>query len=270
MAIKKFFDAGILGIVEGLTEFIPVSSTGHLIIAESFLNRASANAGVFDIFIQIGAILSVVWARRTKIFKIVIGLPSDRTQQLLALKIIIASVPAVIFGALLHSFIKSVLFSPWVVSISLIIGGVILLFAERFAPEEKTQSIEAISLKTALGIGLYQVVALIPGISRAGATIIGARFLGVERKAATEFSFFLAIPIIFGAAFYDLYKNIHLLSPDDIGLLATGLITAFISGLIVVNRLIDFIGRRGFIPFGWYRIAVGLLVLALLCAGLIY
>ncbi len=267
--MKDLFDAGILGVIEGLTEFIPVSSTGHLILAETILRRPDAAASVFDVFIQVGAVMAVLWVRRARIVRMLAGLPSDRQEQGMALKIVVAFLPAALLGMVLHGFIKAVLFSPWVVGASLIGGGVFMLFAERIAPAEKTPSMESMPLKTALGIGLCQMLALIPGISRAGASIVGARMLGVERRTATEFSFFLAIPTIFGAAAYDLYKNIDLLSRDDLPLFLTGTVTAFVAALLVVNWLIDFVGRHGFVPFGWYRIVAGGAVLALLFSGVL-
>lgn len=261
-------DSIILGIVEGLTEFIPVSSTGHLILAGSFL-KIENSGNVFEVFIQIGAILAVVWARRMRILKMARGLTSDRDEQLLAAKILIAFFPAALAGFFLHGFIKSVLFSPWVVAISLIVGGIFMIIADRIAPPVKASNMEAMSLKTALGVGLCQVASLIPGISRAGASIVGARLLGVEMRTAAEFSFFLAIPTIFGAAAYDLYRNYEILSVDMIPTFAIGTVAAFISALIVVNWMIDFVGKHGFKPFGYYRIVVGLIVIAFLYLGLI-
>lgn len=172
-------------------------------------------------------------------------------------------------GVLLHDFIKNVLFSPWVVGISLIVGGIIMLIVEKSSPKSHTDSMDSISMKTAFGIGLCQIASLIPGISRAGASIVGAQFLGVERRASTEFSFFLAIPTILGAAIFDLYKNKDLLTGADIPLFAMGTVTAFISALFVVRGLIDFVGKHGFKPFGYYRIAIGIVVLTLLSMGIL-
>ncbi len=262
--MQEFIDAAILGIVEGLTEFIPVSSTGHLIVAEAFLKRISENKDVFDVFIQIGAILAVVWARRERVFKLAAGFFTDKDERDMALKIIIAFFPAAIAGVLFHSQIKEILFSPWVVAVSLIVGGIVLLVIERAASRPRFRSIDSIPFKTALGIGLCQVAALIPGVSRAGASIVGAEFLGVERKAAAEFSFFLAIPTICGAAVYDLFKNRHNLDMADLPIFAIGTAAAFISALLVVNSLIAFVGRYGFKPFGYYRIAAGFVLIALL------
>ncbi len=267
--MNDLLDAVILGIVEGLTEFIPVSSTGHLILAEAVLGRERASASVFDIFIQTGAILAVVWARRERLGRMARGLTHDTAERAAALKILLAFLPAALLGVVFHGFIKNVLFSPWVVAGSLIAGGVFMLFAERLAPPETARSMEAISWKKALGIGLCQTAALVPGISRAGASIVGARLLGVELRTATEFSFFLAIPTIFGAAAFDLYKSAHLLSLADVPMFLTGTVAAFVSALIVVNGLIGFIGRHGFAPFGWYRIGLGAAVLAALTGGLL-
>jgi undecaprenyl-diphosphatase len=257
-------DSIILGIVEGLTEFIPVSSTGHLIIAEKILNRNDPSADVFDVFIQIGAIMAVVWARRMRILRMVKGLPSDRTERMLAAKIIIAFLPAAFAGALLHGFIKEVLFSPWIVAISLVVGGVFMLFAERLSKPALIQNMESMSLKTALGVGLCQLAALVPGVSRAGASIVGARMIGVEMRTAAEFSFFLAIPTISGASVFDLYKNWEFLSAKDLPVFALGTAAAFFSALVVVRTMIDFVGKYGFRPFGWYRIVAGIAVLCFL------
>ena len=267
--IAPYIDSIILGIVEGLTEFIPVSSTGHLIAAESILGRTEESAKVFDVFIQIGAILAVVWARRIRIIHIIAGLPKDRVQQLLALKIIVAFLPAAIAGVLFYPIIKAVLFSPWVVGITLITGGIFMIFAEKFARQPDVTSMESMSVMTALKIGLCQILSLIPGVSRAGASIVGARLLGVEMRTAAEFSFFLAIPTIFGAAVYDLYKSRDLLSPNNVPEFAIGTIAAFSSALIVVKWLIDFVGKHGFKPFGYYRIVAGIILIALLYTGTI-
>ncbi|PZP54697.1 MAG: undecaprenyl-diphosphatase [Micavibrio aeruginosavorus] len=267
--LDNIIDSIILGIVEGLTEFIPVSSTGHLILTESILNRHHETAGVFDVFIQVGAILAVVWARRMRILKMAIGLPNERAEQLLAAKIIIAFIPAAIAGFFLHGFIKEVLFSPWVVAIGLIVGGIFMLFAERLSKPPMITNMESMSLKMALGVGLCQVAALIPGISRAGASIVGARMLGVEMRTAAEFSFFLAIPTIFGAAAFDMYQNWDIVSASDLPWFALGTIAAFFSALIVVNWMINFVGKHGFKPFGYYRIVVGIIVLIFLSLGYI-
>lgn len=265
--ITDLIHSAILGVVEGLTEFIPVSSTGHLIMAETVLQRTDVSASVFDVFIQVGAILAVIWARRVRVLSLAIGFFTNPSERLMGFKILAAFMPAAVFGVLLHGFIKDVLFNSWVVAISLIVGGVIMLVIERSAPKPKANTMDEVSMKTAFGIGLCQLAALIPGVSRAGASIVGAQFLGVERKAATEFSFFLAIPTIIGASVYDLYKNIGLLTPADLPVFAVGTVFAFLSALVVVNGLIAYVGKYGFKPFAYYRILFGTLVLILLATG---
>jgi undecaprenyl-diphosphatase len=264
MNIASIVDSAVLGVIEGLTEFIPVSSTGHLIIGEAILKRGDASASIFDIVIQIGAIFAVIWARRARVFSLAVGFFNDPGERLMGVKIILAFLPAAVAGILLHGYIKSVLFSPLVVAISLIVGGIAMIFIERSVRTPSTDSMDAISYKTALGIGICQVLALIPGVSRAGASIVGAQLLGVERRAATEFSFFLAIPTIIGAAVFDLYKNIHQLSADEIPIFTIGTVTAFASALLVVNRLISFVGKYGFEPFGYYRVVAGAVLLLLI------
>lgn len=266
---ESLIDSGILGIVEGITEFIPVSSTGHLILTGAFLERSSAASGVFDVFIQIGAILAVLWLKRERVISLAFGFFTNAHERSMGLKILAAFLPAAFIGVLFHGFIKDVLFSPWVVGVSLIVGGVVLLAVEHSAPKPRVESMDNISMKTAVGIGLCQIASLIPGVSRAGASIVGAQFLGVERRAATEFSFFLAIPTILGAAVFDLYQNRHILTASDIPDFAIGTIMAFISALFVVRALIDFVGKYGFRPFGYYRIAFGTLVLILLSIGIL-
>lgn len=254
----------ILGVIEGLTEFIPVSSTGHLILGAALLPTKLPNSDVFVIFIQLGAILAVIFARLARVWSLAIGFFTNAIERWMGLKILVAFFPAVIAGVLLHDYIKHVLFSPLVVAISLVVGGIIMLFVERTAPAPRAQTMDEISMKTAFHIGLCQLCALIPGISRSGASIVGAQFLGVERRAATEFSFFLAIPTLTGAALYDLYKNLDLLTPLDAPVFAAGSVAAFLSALVVVKTLIRFVGHYGFAPFAYYRIVVGLLVLAFL------
>jgi undecaprenyl-diphosphatase len=263
---QTFIDSIILGVIEGVTEFLPVSSTGHMILAKPLLHLDTVLTDVFIVVIQLGAILAVMFARRARVWSMATGFFTNAYERTMALKILTAFFPAVIVGLLLHDYIK-MMFLPVVVATSLIIGGIVMLMVERAAPRARMDGMDNITFKTALGIGLCQLVALIPGVSRAGASIVGAQYLGVERKTATEFSFFLAMPTMFGAAAYDLYKNRDLLSSADIPVFAIGLITAFISALIVVNMLIKFVGKHGFTPFAWYRIGLGLLCLVLLSFG---
>src|SRR3954466_619010 len=210
-----FASAILLGIVEGLTEFLPISSTGHLILADRLLGLEGPESKLFDIVIQLGAILAVCWVYRERLFHAVIGLGSEPPAQRFVANIVIAFLPAAIAGVLLYRFIKEVLFSPWVVAISLIVGGFAILLIERIRPLPRVRIIEGMPLRTALAVGCCQILAMIPGVSRAGATIMGGLMLGVSRPAATEFSFFLAIPTMFGAAFYDLYKSRGELSFDN-------------------------------------------------------
>src|SRR5947209_18421532 len=259
-----FASAILLGIVEGLTEFLPISSTGHLILADRLLGLEGPESKLFDIVIQLGAILAVCWVYRDRLFRAVEGLATDRTQQRFVANIVIAFLPAAIAGVFLYRIIKDVLFSPWVVAVSLIVGGVLILVIERVRPQPIVQDVDRISWGTALAIGCCQILAMIPGVSRAGATIMGALMLRVDRPAATQFSFFLAIPTMFGAAVYDLYKNRAILSVDNGLLIAVGFVVAFLSALFVVRRLVAFISRHGFGVFAWYRIVVGAIALVAL------
>jgi undecaprenyl-diphosphatase len=259
-----FAQAAFLGLIEGLTEFIPVSSTGHLILAIDLMGFQGPPGKVFEIAIQLGAILAVCCVYAGRLFRIVRDLPSRPEARRFAAAILVAFLPAMVIGAAAHGFIKEVLFSPWVVSISLIVGGLVILLIERIAPPARHREVEAFPLRLALGIGLCQTVAMIPGVSRSGATIMGALMLGVERRAAAEFSFFLAIPTMFAATVYDLYKNRALLNFDDGALIAGGFVAAFLAGLVVVRALLAFVSRRGFAPFAWYRMAVGGAMLAIL------
>jgi undecaprenyl-diphosphatase len=256
-----FASAILLGIVEGLTEFLPISSTGHLILADRLLGLEGPESKLFDIVIQLGAILAVCWVYRERLFHAVVGLASEPPAQRFVANIVIAFLPAAIAGVLLYRIIKDVLFSPWVVAISLIVGGFLILLIERIRPRPRVHQVENMSLATALGIGCCQILAMIPGVSRAGATIMGAMMLRVDRPAATEFSFFLAIPTMLGAAVYDLYKNRAILSFDNGLVIAVGFVVAFLAALFVVRRLVDFVSRHGFGVFAWYRIIVGTIAL---------
>jgi undecaprenyl-diphosphatase len=251
----------LLGIVEGLTEFLPISSTGHLILADRLLGLEGPESKLFDIVIQLGAILAVCWVYRERLLHAAAGLATERTQQRFVANIVIAFLPAAIAGVILYRIIKDVLFSPWVVAVSFIVGGFLILLIERVRPRPRVNDVDRISWGTALGIGCCQILAMIPGVSRAGATIMGALMLGVDRAPATQFSFFLAIPTMFGAAVYDLYKNRAILSSEGAGLIAIGFVVAFIAALFVVRRLVDFVSRHGFGVFAWYRIVVGTIAL---------
>lgn len=246
----------ILGIIEGLTEFLPISSTGHLVLADYFLGLKST--GTFKILIQLGAILAIVTVYFTKLLRILIDLPRDRRTQLFVLSIILAFMPAAIAGVLFHKLIKSILLeSPELVCASLIVGGVILLLVDRWKLEAKYSDLLDIPPKTALAIGAFQCLALVPGVSRSGATIVGAMLLGADKRRAAEFSFFLAMPTMAGAFVYDLYKSIGEFDAALIKSVGIGFVMSFIVGVIVVRFLLDFVSRHGFAPFAWWRIVVG-------------
>ncbi|WP_448251814.1 undecaprenyl-diphosphate phosphatase [Ottowia oryzae] len=254
--------AAIMGIVEGLTEFLPISSTGHLILAGSLLGFSDAKAKVFDIAIQTGAILAVIIVYWQKIHSTVVALPSSRQAQRFALNVLIAFFPAVILGLLFGKAIKEHLFTPQVVASTFILGAFVILWAER-RPQSaaRVHSVDDMTALDALKVGLVQCLAMIPGTSRSGATIIGGMLLGLSRKAATDFSFFLAIPTLIGAGVYSLYKERALLSTADIPLFAVGLFFSFISAWVCVRWLLRYISSHSFVPFAWYRIAFGLIVL---------
>jgi undecaprenyl-diphosphatase len=249
----------ILGIVEGLTEFIPVSSTGHLLLAKLALGLQGQTWNDFIVLIQLGAILGVVALYFRRLWKVLIGLPTQPEARRFTLSVLVAFAPAVVFGFLLYDFIKTVLFeSPQVICWSLIIGGVVLLAIDRWSPAPKQHDAMTLPLLTSLGIGLVQCLAMIPGVSRSGATIVGGVLLGVDKRAAAEFSFFLAIPTMVGAFAKDFWESREsLMQGDNLGLLAVGFVVSFLSGLVVVKVLLDFVSKRGLAPFGWWRILVG-------------
>ncbi|MFM0028846.1 undecaprenyl-diphosphate phosphatase [Paraburkholderia madseniana] len=256
----------ILGVVEGLTEFLPVSSTGHLIVAGSLLNFTDDHAKTFDVVIQLGAILAVCWEFRRRIGSVVAGLPSRPDARRFTLNVIIATIPAIVLGLLFEKAIKAALFSPVPVAFALVAGGVVILWAEarqraRGDVAARVQNVDDLSPLDALKVGLAQCFALIPGMSRSGSTIIGGMLFGLDRRVATEFSFFLAIPIIFGATAYELYKDWHLLSIDALGSFALGFVAAFISAFACVRWLLRYIATHDFTVFAWYRIGFGLLIL---------
>lgn len=267
MMLVPYLQAAFLGLVEGLTEFIPVSSTGHLILLVDLLGFQGPEGKVFEIVIQLGAILAVIVLYAPTLFGVVWRAPSDPAARRFILAVTIAFLPAAVVGALAHGFIKSVLFSPWVVSVSLVVGGVAILLIERIRPVPRHADIGAFSPGLALRIGACQILAMVPGVSRSGATIMGALLMGVERKTAAEFSFFLAIPTMLGATVYDVYKNRATLDLDGGALIAVGFTVAFVAALLVVRTLIVFLGRHGFAPFAWYRIVAGTAMFAVLLLG---
>lgn len=253
--------AAILGIVEGATEFIPVSSTGHLILVADWLNFTGPRAATFEIFIQLAAILAVVYLYRAKILAVLKNLPHDPVAQKFTLNLIIAFIPAAGIGFFIHDWMKEVLFNPIVVAWALVLGGIAILLIEKWNPPEKVTDPDHIPPKIAAGVGLAQVLSLIPGVSRSGATIMGARSLGLSRQAATEFSFFLAIPIMVMASGYDLFKSRDVLTAADLPVFAVGFVVSFLSALVVIRAFLAFVARRTFVPFAWYRIGFGGLLL---------
>ncbi len=251
----------ILGIVEGLTEFLPVSSTGHLILVGQLLNFNDDKGKVFEIAIQFAAILAVVWEYRARLGHALVSVTTEPASRRLAANLIVAFLPAAILGFLFIKQIKHYLFNPIVVASALIIGGVLILWAERRKHVIRAETVDDMTWRDALKVGFAQALAMIPGTSRSGATIIGGLFFGLSRKTAAEFSFFLAIPTMFAATFYDVYKNWQLFSADDIGMFAVGSAASFICALLAVRGLIRFISRHDFTVFAWYRIVFGVLVL---------
>jgi undecaprenyl-diphosphatase len=252
----------ILGVVEGLTEFLPISSTGHQIIVADLIGFGGERAMAFNIIIQLGAILAVVWEFRRKIFDVVIGLPKQRQAQRFTANLLIAFMPAVVLGVLLSDLIHHYLFNPITVATALVVGGVIMLWAERREHTVTAETVDDMTWKEALKVGCAQCLAMIPGTSRSGSTIIGGLLFGLSRKAATEFSFFLAMPTMVGAAVLSGYKYRHLFKPDDLGVIAIGFVTSFIFAMIAVRGLLKFIASHSYAVFAWYRIAFGLLILA--------
>ena len=270
MDIELLVKAAIMGVVEGLTEFLPISSTGHLILAGSLLGFDDAKAKVFDIAIQTGAILAVIIVYWQQIRATLVAVPTERQAQKFALNGLIGFLPAVVLGLLFGKMIKEHLFTPTVVATTFILGGFVILWAER-RPQSaaRIHSVDDMSPLDALKVGLVQCMAMIPGTSRSGATIIGGMLLGLSRKAATDFSFFLAIPTLIGAGVYSLYKERALLSMADLPMFAVGLFFSFISAWLCVRWLLRYISTHDFVPFAWYRIAFGIAVLVTAWLGLV-
>ncbi len=261
MDISILLIALILGIIEGLTEFLPVSSTGHLIIFGDLLGYNDNTASVFKIVIQLGAILAICWDYRKRLTQVVIDLPKERTAQKFVGLLIVGFLPAAVLGVMFHSYIKEVLFNPLTVATMLILGGLVILYVEKRAYHPRIDAVGEMTWRDALKIGFAQALAMIPGTSRSGATIIGGLIFGLSRKTAAEFSFFLAIPTMFGATAYDLYKNWDLLNVADLPVFAVGFVASFLAGILAVRTFIRFISNHTFIGFAWYRIAFGLIVL---------
>ena len=270
MDIVLLVKAAIMGVVEGLTEFLPISSTGHLILAGALLGFDDAKAKVFDIAIQTGAIFAVILVYWQKIRATLVALPSQRSAQRFALNVLIGFFPAVLLGLLLGKAIKAHLFTPTVVASTFILGGFIILWAER-RPQSATRIAEVDDMGPvdALKVGLVQCLAMVPGTSRSGATIIGGMLLGLSRKAATDYSFFLAIPTLIGAGVYSLYKERELLQVADLPMFAVGLFFSFVSAWLCVRWLLRYISTHSFVPFAWYRIVFGVIVLVTAYTGVV-
>jgi len=250
----------ILGVIEGLTEFIPVSSTAHLILASELFDFSYIKNGVFEVSIQLGAIFAICFLYRKKLFDVVFTIHKKKSSRDFVINISLAFLPAVIAGMLLYGFVKSTLFSINVIAVTLIIGGIVIIWVEKLNIKPKSYKIEELSKLQSIFIGFFQILAMAPGVSRSGATIIGGLLLRLDRKIATEFSFFLAIPTIIGAVSYDIYKNYHLLDWSNFGIILIGFVSAFISSLVIIKWLINFISHNNFIPFAYYRIILGVLL----------
>ncbi|RYE31168.1 MAG: undecaprenyl-diphosphate phosphatase [Hyphomicrobiales bacterium] len=259
--MHNLIEAFILGIVEGLTEFLPVSSTGHLLLLGHFLGFES-NGKTFEVLVQLGAILAITLVYFRRLLAIALRIPSDPSARRFVIGVLIAFLPAAVIGALLHGFIKGVLFNPFIVCCTLIAGGLILLVVDELELQEKHTDATTFPLPMYFKIGLIQCLAMVPGVSRSGSTIVGAMLLGASKRAAAEFSFFLAMPTMAGAFAYDLLKSYKFLTFDDTVLIGVGFVAAFISALIVVRSFLDFVSKRGFAPFAWWRIIVGMVGLA--------
>ncbi|RWB25560.1 MULTISPECIES: undecaprenyl-diphosphate phosphatase [unclassified Mesorhizobium] len=264
MESQTIVEALLLGMIEGMTEFIPVSSTGHILLAGHFLGFHSTGKA-FEILIQLGAILAILSVYFHRLWQMLVDLPRDRVTRHFVLGILVAFLPAAVIGALGHGFIKTVLFeSPRLICIMLIIGGVVLLWVDRFKPKPLYHDVERFPLRLYLQIGLFQCLSLIPGTSRSGSTIVGALLLGVDKRAAAEFSFFLAMPTMVGAFAFDLFKNRNVLTSADLPVIAAGFIAAFVAALIVVRFLLNYVSRHGYSLFGWWRLVIGTVGLAAL------
>jgi undecaprenyl-diphosphatase len=260
---ELLWKAALLGLVEGATEFIPVSSTGHLIVVSEWLNLVDERAKTFDIFIQLGAILAIVYLYRQRLGAAMLSPVRNPGSRRLLTNLVIAFLPAAIVGFLTHEWIKAQLFSPTVVALALVVGGLLILLIERWSPTSTVHHIDELPPPTAFGIGLAQVLSLVPGTSRSGATIMGGYALGLSRVVATEFSFFLAVPTVLAATIYDLLKSWTYLSPADLPMFAVGFIVSFISAIVVVRAFLRYVSAHSFNVFAWYRIGFGVLLLIL-------
>ncbi len=273
MDIVLAMKALIMGLVEGFTEFLPISSTGHLILAGSLLEFTGEKVKVFEIAIQAGAMLAVIWEYRVRIGAVLGGLGSDPKARRIALNVVVGFLPAAVLGLLFNKQITAVLFKPVPVALAFIVGGLVILWVERRARNNpvavRVQSVDDMTLLDAVKVGCAQAFALIPGTSRSGATIIGGMMFGLSRKASTEFSFFLAIPTLLGATFYSLYKQRDLLTMADVPMFGVGTVSAFVSAFLCVRWLLRYISTHDFTIFAWYRIVFGIVVIATAHFGLV-
>lgn len=261
MAIPDTLSAALIGLIEGFTEFLPVSSTGHIILLEELLGFEGPPGKLFEIVIQLGAILAIVTLYFGKLWAVAAAAPTRPEARRFIAAILLAFLPAAVIGALAAGYIKSYLFSPWVVAVSLILGGLAILAIERMLHRPRFFDIEKLPMPRALAIGFCQCLAMVPGVSRSGASIMGALLLGVDRRTATEFSFFLAIPTMFGATVFDLYRNRATLDSQGALLIGIGFAVAFVAAFAVVRRLVEYVSLHGFAPFAYYRIVLGTLAL---------
>jgi undecaprenyl-diphosphatase len=260
--------AVILGVVEGVTEFLPVSSTGHLLLAERFFDLGQGNFwNSFTVLIQLGAILAILAIYFTKLSRIALGMFSNPEDRRFVIGVLVAFLPAVVIGLIAGKYIKEVLFNPWVVCFSLIVGGGVLLWVDQLDHKPRLHDATRFPLLTYLWIGFAQCLAMIPGVSRSGASIVAAMLLGADKRAAAEFSFFLAIPTMVGAFVYDFYKNRAEMTADHLGLVAIGFVVSFITAIIVVKTFLSYVTRHGFALFAWWRVVVGTLGLVALAMG---
>jgi undecaprenyl-diphosphatase len=269
MTLHDWVCAVVLGVVEGLTEFLPISSTGHLILAGDLLGFSDDRAKVFDIVIQTGAMFAIIWEYRARFSRVLAGMFSDPAARRFVANLLVAFMPAAILGLIFGKMIKAQLFKPVPVALAFVIGGLIILWIERRPRKVRIESVDDMTWRDALKVGVAQAFALIPGTSRSGATIVGGMVFGLSRRAATEFSFFLAVPTLIAAGAYDLVKNRALLSVNDVGLFAVGGITAFISAFLCVRWLLRYITTHDFTVFAWYRILFGGAVLLTAYTGLV-
>ncbi len=264
MDSQSIVEALLLGLLEGLTEFLPVSSTGHILLAGHFLGFESAGKA-FEVLIQLGAILAILSVYFGRLLKLLVDFPSSARTRRFVFGILVAFLPAAVIGVFAHGFIKAVLFeTPMLICVMLILGGIVLIWVDRWALEPRYTDVMDYPLGLCLKIGLFQCLAMIPGTSRSGATIVGSLLMGTDKRSAAEFSFFLAMPTMAGAFAYDLYKNRDILSGDDLALIAVGFVASFVVAVFVVRSLLDFVSKRGYALFGWWRIVVGAVGLAAL------